>query len=148
MKLNDEDNCWPGGLMKCFLNCVFILSSLWNGGALAMGATSWEGEFGIEQQGEELIDGTQVSLQYLIKIDSKSNRASLSMTTWHAPISCTGDYSVENEPGVLKLYYSGGEENDACPYPSPQFEMRRIGGALFYKRDDVCILRTRQMVAP
>lgn len=119
--------------MKYFLSCVFILSSFWNGGALAMGATSWEGEFGIEQRGEELIDGTQVLLQYLIKIDSKNNRASLSMTTWHAPISCTGDYSIENKAGVLRLHYSGGNENDACPYPSPQFEISKKRGAYFIK---------------
>lgn len=34
--------------MKYFLSCLFVISSLWNGGALSMGAMPWAGEFGIE----------------------------------------------------------------------------------------------------
>ncbi|MDI5823543.1 hypothetical protein MJI95_39460, partial [Salmonella enterica subsp. enterica serovar Kentucky] len=41
----------------------------------------------VEELGEELNDGSQVFLQYNLKIDSKNNRASLSMTTWHAGIT-------------------------------------------------------------
>lgn len=54
------------------------------------------------------------------------------MTTWHAGITCIGDYSLKINSGVLALYYNGDEEN-ACPYPSPQFEISNKGKAYYIK---------------
>ncbi|HGG3714107.1 TPA: hypothetical protein ACJF08_004584, partial [Salmonella enterica subsp. enterica serovar Typhi] len=54
------------------------------------------------------------------------------MTTWHAGITCIGDYSLKINSGVLVLYYNGDEEN-ACPYPSPQFEISNKGKEYYIK---------------
>ncbi|EAX4494363.1 hypothetical protein IRT14_003098, partial [Salmonella enterica] len=112
--------------MSDFIKYLFIFPCLWCANSFAITQTQWDGNFRVEELGEQLNDGSQVFLQYNLKIDSKNNRASLSMTTWHAGITCIGDYSLKINSGVLALYYNGDEEN-ACPYPSPQFEISNKG---------------------
>ncbi|EDP9480612.1 hypothetical protein XT96_003017 [Salmonella enterica subsp. enterica serovar Havana] len=118
--------------MGDFIKYLFIFSCLWSANSFAITQTQWDGNFRVEELGEQLNDGSQVFLQYNLKIDSKNNRASLSMTTWHAGITCIGDYSLKINSDVLALYYNGDEEN-ACPYPSPQFEISNKGKAYYIK---------------
>ncbi|EEO8160976.1 hypothetical protein G7D50_003375 [Salmonella enterica] len=118
--------------MSDFIKYLFIFPCLWCANSFAITQTQWDGNFRIEELGEQLNDGSQVFLQYNLKIDSKNNRASLSMTTWHAGITCTGDYSLKINSGVLALYYNGDEEN-VCPYPSPQFEISNKGKTYYIK---------------
>ncbi|ECF3155629.1 hypothetical protein ACVUCS_004429 [Salmonella enterica subsp. enterica] len=118
--------------MKFFMRYLIVLSCLWGECSLAIAETQWDGDFTIEVLGEQLNDGSQVFLQYDFTINSKNNHASLSMTTWHAPFTCIGDYSLKVKSGVLELYHLGVEKN-SCPYPSPQFEISRKGGRYYIK---------------
>ncbi|MGM5105199.1 hypothetical protein ACS4Y5_18020 [Salmonella enterica] len=81
--------------MSDFIKYLFIFPCLWCANSFAITQTQWDGNFRVEELGEQLNDGSQVFLQYNLKIDSKNNRASLSMTTWHAGITCIGDYSLK-----------------------------------------------------
>lgn len=102
----------------------FVFCCLWGKYSFAVNENQWDGDFRVEEFGEQLNDGSQVYLQYNLTINIKNNHASLFMTTWHAGIKCIGDYSLKIKSGILELYYSGVEKN-ACPYPSPQFETNR-----------------------
>ena len=116
--------------MKRLFMFLFISSCLWSEYSFAVAKTQWDGDFSVEELGEQLNDGSQVFLRYDFKINSKDNHAFLSMTTWHAGITCIGDYSLKINSGILELYYSGVEKN-SCPYPSPQFEIK-IKGKQYY----------------
>lgn len=118
--------------MESFIKYLFIFSCLWSINSFAVAETQWDGDFRIEEFGEQLNDGSQVFLQYNLKINSKNNHASLSMSTWHAPITCIGDYSLKAKAGVLELYYTSGNKN-SCPYPSPQFEISNKGYVYYIK---------------
>ena len=118
--------------MIFFIKYLFVFSCLWSEYSFAVAEIQWDGDFRVEELGEQLNDGSQVFLQYNLKINSENNHASLSMTTWHAGITCIGDYSLKNKSGILKLYYSGVEKN-ACPYPSPQFEIINKGKEYYIK---------------
>lgn len=118
--------------MKFFMRYLIFLSYLWSECSLAIAETQWDGDFTIEVLGEKLIDGSQVFLQYDFTINSKNNNASLSMTTWHAPFTCIGDYSLKVKSGVLELHHLGADK-DSCPYPSPQFEISRKGENYYVK---------------
>ncbi|EOX8477469.1 hypothetical protein AIT98_000574 [Salmonella enterica subsp. indica] len=118
--------------MKSFIKYFFVFSCLWSELSFAVGETQWDGDFTIEELGEQLNDGSQVFLRYNFKINSKNNYASLSMTTWHAPFTCIGEYYLKVDAGILKLYYLGVEKK-LCPYPSPQFEISRKGTSYYIK---------------
>lgn len=74
----------------------------------------------------KLIDGSQIMLQYDININNNKEIASIDMNTWHAPITCIGDYTLKNNKGILVLCYSTQSENPECHFPSPQFELKKI----------------------
>ncbi|HAW0505547.1 hypothetical protein [Escherichia coli] len=118
--------------MKGFVKYLLVFSCLWNEHSFAVGETQWDGDFTIKEFGEQLNDGSQVYLRYNLNIDSKKNHASLSMTTWHAILKCTGDYSLKIKPDILELHHSDSENLD-CPYPSPQFEITRKGKNYYIK---------------
>lgn len=127
ISINMEIDC-----MRRFIAYLLVVSCFWSAHSFAVAKTPWDGDFTIELFGEKLIDGSQVFLQYDFTINSENNHASLSMTTWHAPITCIGDYSVKVKSDVLELYHLGIEKN-SCPYPSPQFEISRKGNDYYIK---------------
>lgn len=55
--------------------------------------SEWLGKYFFEEQGEELIDGSRVYLRYDINIFN-GMVINIKLTTWHAPISCGGDYKI------------------------------------------------------
>lgn len=73
-----------------------------------------------------MIDGSQGMLQYDININNNKEIASLDMNTWHAPITCIGDYTLKNNKGILVLCYSTQSENPEFHFPSPQFELKKV----------------------
>lgn len=118
--------------MRKFIKYLFVFFCLWSEYSSAVAETQWDGDFRVEEFGEQLNDGSQVFLQYNLNINSENNHASLSMTTWHAGITCIGDYSLKIKSGILGLYYSGVEKK-MCPYPSPQFEIKNKGNEYYVK---------------
>jgi hypothetical protein len=111
----------------------FFSFCLWSGASIAAMSSQWDGDYKVEQYGEKLIDGTQVYLQYNLKIDSQNEKATVIMSSWHAPISCIGNYDLKNESGRLILYYSSNNEKSDCIYSSPQFEMKMKGKGYYIK---------------
>lgn len=85
----------------------------------------------LEINGEQLADGSQVYIRYDLTISASQKKAHIKLTSWHAPISCEGDYNVESKDGQYLLYYLG--KPDACVYPSPQFYMMEKGKYTYIK---------------
>lgn len=88
-------------------------------------------QYFLVQNGETLIDGSQVYMRYDVTLLENKNKANIKLTTWHAPISCEGDYTVENNNGEYALSYSG--DSDGCMYPPPQFYIMKKGGDVYIK---------------
>lgn len=82
----------------------------------------WGGRYILNQNGEMLIDGSRVSLTWDIKIDPASSTANVDMTTLHAPVTCQGEYAVQEKGASLLFTYQG--RDDDCHYSAPQFEMK------------------------
>lgn len=99
---------------------------------VSMPESKWVGNYFFEEQGESLIDGGHVYLQYDINIFN-GMIANVKLTTWHAPISCDGDYKIVEKENKIFLSYIGRVEN--CPYPSPQYEIKKEKEGYFIKGD-------------
>lgn len=81
--------------MKHIVGISFSFFCLWSVNAHAEVSPLWNGHYRVQQFGEKLIDGSEVYIQYDFQIDSKNDQASVAMTTWHAPISCVGNYNIK-----------------------------------------------------
>ncbi|EGT4352911.1 hypothetical protein SNQ25_004491 [Cronobacter sakazakii] len=92
--------------------------------------SEWVGKFFFEEQGEVLIDGSRVYLRYDINIFN-GMIANIKLTTWHAPISCDGDYKIVYKENKIFLSYIGKMKD--CPYPAPQYEIKKENGRYFIK---------------
>ncbi|MBF7997625.1 hypothetical protein [Rahnella laticis] len=119
--------------MKHIVGISFAFFCLWSVNAHAEVSPLWNGHYRVEQFGEKLIDGSQVYIQYDFQIDSKNDQASVAMTTWHAPISCIGNYNIRNDSEVLALQYSAENKDSDCHYSAPQFEIKRKGNDYYVK---------------
>ncbi|EOL9002359.1 hypothetical protein ACOZ12_001213 [Cronobacter turicensis] len=97
---------------------------------VSMPESEWVGKYFFEEQGEMLIDGSRVYLRYDITI-SNEMIANIRLTTWHAPLSCVGDYRMVHKENKFFLSYIDGVEN--CPYPAPQYEIKKENGEYFIK---------------
>lgn len=83
------------------------------------------GIYSYTQQGEELIDGQRSSITWNISLkDSKS--AVITVSSWHAPFTCDGKYTVSNEGSELALSWSSDDNKDTeCDFPSPQILLKK-----------------------
>jgi hypothetical protein len=90
-----------------------------------------DGGYFLEEYGEELIDGGRVYLKYDINIDNNETSASIKLTTWHAPITCEGDYTIRKQEGVLLLSFIGDQKS--CAYTSPQYEIKKENNKLYMR---------------
>lgn len=83
------------------------------------------GIYSFTQQGEELIDGQRASITWNIAIKDNKN-AFLTMSSWHAPFTCDGKYTVFNEGAELALSWSSDDNKDTeCDTPSPQILLKK-----------------------
>lgn len=137
--------------MRKFFDAIIwrlLLSLIFGFGSLSVTAspyshTSWAGEYRFNEEGETLIDGSQVSISTKINISDDSRSAVVKITTWHALFSCDGPYNVIERDGVLALNYVG--EKDNCSYPAPQYEIKKVKGVA-YIRSDLIVYQTSEWV--
>lgn len=77
------------------------------------------------QKGERLIDGQRASITWNITIKDDKN-AVVTMSSWHAPFTCDGKYTVSDEGDKLALNWSGKDNPDTeCNTPPPQILMKK-----------------------
>ncbi|WP_312387965.1 hypothetical protein [Atlantibacter hermannii] len=83
------------------------------------------GTYSYTQQGEELVDGKRASITWNITLrDNKS--AVITVSSWHAPFTCDGKYTVSNEGRELALSWSSDDNKDIeCDIPSPQILLKK-----------------------
>lgn len=93
----------------------------------------WGGRYVLTQKGETLIDGSQVSLTWDIKIDPTASTANVDITTWHAPVTCQGEYVVQETDS--SLLFTHRDKRDDCIYSAPQFEMKKQSDGFYVKGD-------------
>lgn len=77
------------------------------------------------QKGDDLIDGQKASITWNVNLKTNHN-AIVTISSWHAPFSCDGSYSIINEKDYLSLSWSQ-EENvgGECDSPAPQIFMKK-----------------------
>lgn len=110
---------------------VFFMISIFVFSSSASDLAQQNGRYFLELNGEKLADGSQVYLRYDIDISDNQTKANIKITTWHAPISCDGNYDIEKNNGEYLLKYLGG--SDGCAYPSPQFHLLKKGSNMYIK---------------
>lgn len=116
-----------GCLFYYFLLMIFSILSSPNASA----QVQYDKKYFLELYGETLIDGSQVYMRYDIVISDNKKKANIKLTTWHAPISCDGDYNIKKNNNEYTLSYLGGL--DGCAYPSPQFYIMKKGEVFYIK---------------
>jgi hypothetical protein len=116
---------------KLLSKCLMLMLALWSLNANASDASKHEDNYFLELNGELLANGSQVYMRYDISLSKDENKANVKITTWHAPISCEGDYEVKKEKKYYTLSFVGKLED--CIYPSPQFYLLKKDGGIFIK---------------
>lgn len=92
------------------------------------------GSYSYTQKGDELIDGQKASITWNILIKDSKN-AVVTMSSWHAPFTCDGVYSVSNKDDQLVLTWSSKDNKDTdCDIPSPQILLKKspVGDVLIH----------------
>ncbi|EAV2737565.1 hypothetical protein FGH87_26520 [Salmonella enterica] len=83
------------------------------------------GSYSYTQQGDELIGGQKASITWNIIIKDSSN-AVVTISSWHAPFTCEGSYTISNEKDYTALSWSGKNNEDSeCDIPSPQILLKK-----------------------
>lgn len=83
------------------------------------------GIYAYTQQGEELIDGQRSSITWNISIKDNQS-AVIAVSSWHAPFTCDGKYTVSNVGTELALSWSTDDNKDTeCDTPSPQILLKK-----------------------
>lgn len=92
------------------------------------------GKYTYTQQGDELIDGRNASITWVLKFLSE-NKVKVSITSWHVPFTCDGMYQAEKNNDEIKLTWLAGEGSEmGCSTSSPQFFIqKKPNGALLIK---------------
>lgn len=90
------------------------------------------------QKGEELIDGSTVSITWHITFLS-ATRAKVDISSWHAPFTCEGEYNVVDKGDSIELLWDKQKNpNVMCVTAEPQFLLQqknhtlRVKSGLFY----------------
>lgn len=89
----------------------------------------------LELNGEMLVDGSRVYMRYDLSISENQSNAVIKLTTWHAPISCEGDYKMEKNKDGYALNYLG--DSTECIYPAPQFYIKKKGDDMYIKGEQL-----------
>lgn len=94
------------------------------------------GKYSYTQQGDELIDGRNASVTWVLKFLSE-NKVQVSITSWHASFTCDGMYQAEKNNDEIKLTWLASEGSEmGCSTPSPQFFIKKkSNGALLIKSE-------------
>ncbi len=83
------------------------------------------GSYSYTQQGDELIDGQKASITWNIIVKDSSN-AVVTISSWHAPFTCEGSYTISNEKDYTALSWSDKNNEDSeCDIPSPQILLKK-----------------------
>lgn len=83
------------------------------------------GKYSFTQEGEKLIDGSKASITWNISIKDDSH-AVVKISSWHAPFSCDGKYTVSRNGDQLALSWSDKDNPDVeCNTSSPQILLKK-----------------------
>lgn len=83
------------------------------------------GKYSFTQEGEELIDGSKASITWSISIKDDSH-AVVKISSWHAPFTCDGKYTVSRNGDQLALSWSDKDNPDVvCDTSSPQILLKK-----------------------
>lgn len=112
--------------MKVKLRYGVFIATILGGGVFTASASDFPvGTYSYTQQGDELIDGRNASITWSILIKDSKN-AMVAVSSWHAPFTCDGVYSVSNKDGQLALTWSSKDNKDTdCDIPSPQILLKK-----------------------
>ena len=83
------------------------------------------GTYSYTQKGEELIDGQEASITWNIEVKNNHD-AFVVISSWHAPFTCDGSYTISNEKEYVALSWS--RENNAnieCDMAPPQIFLKK-----------------------
>lgn len=94
------------------------------------------GVYSYTQKGDELIDGQKESITWSIKIKN-NQEAVVTISSWHAPFTCDGLYTITNETDYVALSWSEEFNKDTeCDMPAPQiFLKKHTSGSLLIRSD-------------
>lgn len=89
------------------------------------------GVYSYEYTGEKLNDGTTAFIYWAFNfIDNRT--VNLSITSWHAPFRCDGNYDVQYNKNEIDLIYNKNNEYK-CDENPPQFTIKEANGQYFVK---------------
>ncbi|ELT7765787.1 TPA: hypothetical protein ACSW15_002727 [Enterobacter hormaechei] len=118
-------------MVNQILSVILFITSLFTYASSASELTRSDEKYFFEMNGETLSDGSQVYMRYDVDMFYEQKKAHIRITTWHAPVSCDGDYNMQNNNKEYVLVYTGGD--DGCAYPSPQFHIKKKGNHMYIK---------------
>lgn len=120
--------------MKCIMRyfIVFLLLIIYSGFAASTSIIP-QGIYSYTQEGDELIDGQKASITWNIEV--KNNRdAIVIISSWHAPFTCVGIYSIFDEKDYTILSWSQEANADKeCDLSSPQIFMKESSGKILIR---------------
>lgn len=88
------------------------------------------GKYSFTQEGEELIDGAKASITWNISIKDDIH-AVVKISSWHAPFTCDGKYTVSRNGDQLALSWSDKDNPDVeCDTSSPQFLLKKSSSGI------------------
>lgn len=118
-------------MVKQILNIVLFITYLFISISSASELTRSDKNYFFEMNGETLSDGSKVYMRYDVDMFYEQKKSHIRITTWHAPISCDGDYDMQRNNNEYVLIYTGGDVG--CVYPAPQFYVKEKGNHIYIK---------------
>ncbi|EDU8878197.1 hypothetical protein Q6W56_003023 [Salmonella enterica] len=83
------------------------------------------GIYSYTQKGDELIDGREASITWNINVKNNVD-AVVTISSWHAPFSCDGLYTISDEKDYVTLSWSREANVDTmCDISSPQIFLKK-----------------------
>jgi len=111
--------------MKNKLQFIMLMIFLMSHTAFSSSSNIFQvGTYSYTQQGDELIDGRRASITWNIELKDNRN-AVVSISSWHAPFTCDGVYTISSEKDYVALSWSSKDNKDSeCDTPSPQILLK------------------------
>lgn len=112
--------------MKKILHCLIALTLLvsYSGYSMTINLIP-PGVYSYTQKGEELIDGQKASITW--NINMKNNQSAVvTISSWHAPFTCDGSYTISNEKDYVSLSWARNINIETeCELSAPQIFMKK-----------------------
>lgn len=124
-----KENIYCGIVMVFFSQFTFAESSV----------QISAGKYSFTQEGEELIDGAKASITWNIYIKDDSH-AVVKISSWHAPFTCDGKYTVSRNGDQLALSWSDKDNPDVeCDTSSPQFLLKKSSSGKVFVHSELFV---------